>query len=139
MLIGEYAHTLDVKGRVNFPAKLLTDLGDRFILSKGLDGCLFVYSAEEWGNLERKIKELPLSKSRPLQRYFFAGAAEVEVDKQGRIVIPQKLRDHAGLEKDVMIIGASSRAEIWDKERWNLSCEELTAETIESAMEELGF
>ncbi|MBQ1237164.1 MAG: division/cell wall cluster transcriptional repressor MraZ [Oscillospiraceae bacterium] len=139
MLIGEYAHTLDVKGRVNFPAKLLTDLGDRFILSKGLDGCLFVYSAEEWGNLERKIKELPLSKSRPLQRYFFAGAAEVEVDKQGRIVIPQKLREHAGLEKDVMIIGASSRAEIWDKERWNLSCEELTAETIESAMEELGF
>ena len=139
MLIGEYAHTLDVKGRVNFPAKLLTDLGDRFILSKGLDGCLFVYSAEEWGNLERKIKELPLPKSRPLQRYFFAGAAEVEVDKQGRIVIPQKLREHAGLEKDVMIIGASSRAEIWDKERWNLSCEELTAETIESAMEELGF
>jgi len=139
VLIGEYAHTLDVKGRVNFPAKLLTDLGDRFILSKGLDGCLFVYSAEEWGNLERKIKELPLSKSRPLQRYFFAGAAEVEVDKQGRIVIPQKLREHAGLEKDVMIIGASSRAEIWDKERWNLSCEELTAETIESAMEELGF
>lgn len=139
MLIGEYAHTLDVKGRVNFPAKLLTDLGDRFILSKGLDGCLFVYSAEEWGNLERKIKELPLSKSRPLQRYFFAGAAEVEVDKQGRIVIPQKLREHAGLEKDVMIIGASSRAEIWDRERWNLSCEELTAETIESAMEELGF
>ena len=117
----------------------MTDLGDRFILSKGLDGCLFVYSAEEWGNLERKIKELPLSKSRPLQRYFFAGAAEVEVDKQGRIVIPQKLREHAGLEKDVMIIGASSRAEIWDKERWNLSCEELTAETIESAMEELGF
>ena len=139
MLIGEYAHTLDVKGRVNFPAKLLADLGDHFILSKGLDGCLFVYSAEEWGNLERKIKELPLSKSRPLQRYFFAGAAEVEVDKQGRIVIPQKLREHAGLEKEVMIIGASSRAEIWDKERWNQSCEELTPETIESAMEELGL
>ena len=72
MLIGEYAHTLDQKGRVNFPAKLLTDLGDHFILSKGLDGCLFVYSMEEWGNLERKIKELPLSKSRTLQRYFFA-------------------------------------------------------------------
>ena len=88
MLIGEYAHTLDQKGRVNFPAKLLTDLGDRFILSKGLDGCLFVYSMEEWGNLERKIKELPLSKSRTLQRYFFAGAADVEVDYQGRFVIP---------------------------------------------------
>lgn len=139
MLIGEYAHTLDVKGRVNFPAKLLTDLGDRFILSKGLDGCLFVYSLEEWSNLERKIKELPMSQSRKLQRYFFAGAAEVEIDKQGRIVIPAKLREHASLEKDIMIIGASSRAEIWDKEKWDQSCEELTAETIEQAMEELGF
>ena len=122
MLIGEYAHTLDQKGRVNFPAKLLTDLGDHFILSKGLDGCLFVYSMEEWGNLETKIKELPLTKSRTLQRYFFAGAADVEVDKQGRIVIPAKLREHAGLEKEIMIIGASSRAEIWDKERWNQNC-----------------
>ena len=100
---------------------------------------MFVYSMEEWGNLERKIKELPLSKSRTLQRYFFAGAADVEVDKQGRIVIPAKLREHAGLEKDIMIIGASSRAEIWDKERWNQNCQELTAETIEQAMEELGF
>lgn len=139
MLIGEYAHTLDQKGRVNFPAKLLTDLGDRFILSKGLDGCLFVYSAEEWGNLEKKIKELPLSKSRTLQRYFFAGAAEVEVDKQGRIVIPAKLREHAGLEKEIMIIGASSRAEIWNKDRWDQNCQDLTDETIEQAMEELGF
>ena len=84
-------------------------------------------------------KEEALSKSRTLQRYFFAGAADVEVDKQGRIVIPAKLREHAGLEKEIMIIGASSRAEIWDKERWNQNCQELTAETIEQAMEELGF
>lgn len=139
MLIGEYEHSLDVKGRVNFPAKLLTDLGEQFILCKGLDGCLFVYSLAEWDVLEKKIKELPLSKSRTLQRFFFAGAAQVDIDKQGRIVIPAKLREYAELEKEIMIIGASSRAEIWNKDNWTRGCENVTAETIEQAMEELGF
>lgn len=139
MLIGEYAHTLDTKGRVNFPVKMREHLGEHFILTKGLDGCLFVYAMEEWAGLEDKIKALPMSKARTLQRFLFSGAVDVELDKQGRIVIPPNLRDYAGLTKDIMIIGASTRAEIWDKELWQKSCDELTPEMVEQAMEDLGF
>ncbi|MEF9852728.1 MAG: division/cell wall cluster transcriptional repressor MraZ [Hydrogenoanaerobacterium sp.] len=139
MLIGEYAHSIDIKGRVNFPAKMRDHLGERFILTKGLDNCLFVYAGDEWARLEDKIKALPMSKARTLQRFLFSGAVEVELDKQGRIVIPQNLRDYAGLAKDVMIIGASTRAEIWDKDRWQESCNELTPQMVEQAMDDLGF
>ncbi|WRS27629.1 division/cell wall cluster transcriptional repressor MraZ [Oscillospiraceae bacterium MB08-C2-2] len=139
MLIGEFQHSLDSKGRVNFPAKMRDDLGSRFIVTKGMDSCLAVYPMEEWAVLESKIRALPMSKSRDLQRFLFAGAADLEPDKQGRVLIPQNLRDYAGLSKDVMIIGASVRAEIWDKARWEASCSELTAEHVAMAMEELGF
>lgn len=139
MLIGEYQHNLDEKGRVNFPAKLREGLGARFIITKGLDDCLFVYSEREWEVLEDKIRALPVSKSRGLQRFLFAGAVDVEPDKQGRVVIPQNLREYAGLEKEVMIIGASVRAEIWDKGRWERSCGELTADMVAQAMDDLGF
>ena len=139
MLIGEYSHNIDVKGRVNFPAKLREDLGQRFIITKGLDDCLFVYSAEGWAELERKIKELPMSKARDIQRYLFSGACEVEPDKQGRILIPANLREFAGLDKDVLIIGASNRAEIWNKQKWENACSGLTSETIVQVMDELGF
>lgn len=139
MLIGEYAHSLDAKGRVNFPAKMRDHLGDRFILTKGLDNCLFVYSLEEWAKLEEKIQSLPISKGRTLQRFLFSGAVDVELDKQGRIVIPPNLRDYAGLTRDVMVIGASTRAEIWDKDNWQKSCDELTPEMVEQAMDDLGF
>ena len=139
MLIGEYAHSLDAKGRVNFPAKMRDHLGEHFILTKGLDNCLFVYATDEWARLEEKIKALPMSKARTLQRFLFSGAIDIELDKQGRVVIPQNLRDYAGLLKDVMIIGASTRAEIWDKEKWQASCEELTPQMVEQAMDDLGF
>lgn len=139
MLMGEYNHTLDVKGRVNFPAKLRDDLGEIFVITKGLDNCLFVYSQQEWDILSKRTSELPLNKSRNLQRFFFAGAAETQVDKQGRIIIPQHLREYAGLVKDITIIGASNRAEIWSTERWNKNMEELTPEAVADAMEELGF
>ena len=139
MLIGEYAHSLDAKGRVNFPSRLREDLGDRFILAKGLDGCLFVYSLVEWAGLEEKIKSLPMSKARTLQRFLFSGAADVELDKQGRLVIPPNLREYAGLTKDVMIIGASNRAEVWDKDKWQASCDSLTPDMVAQAMEDLGF
>jgi len=139
LLIGEYNHSLDVKGRVNFPSKLREDLGERFILTKGLDGCLFVYSMPEWAILEEKIKSMPLSKARTFQRFLFASAIEVTVDKQGRIVIPSNLREYAGLDKDVVIIGASVRAEIWDQKKWEESCRQLTPEMIEETMDELGF
>jgi len=139
VLIGEYSHSLDVKGRVNFPAKLREGLGNRFILTKGLDGCLFVYSEQEWLVLEDKIRTLPMSKARNLQRFLFAGAVDVEPDKQGRVLIPANLREYAGLDKDVMIIGASVRAEIWDKQRWEESCGDLTSDMVAQAMDELGF
>ncbi len=139
MLIGEYTHTIDVKGRVNFPVKLLRHFGESFIVTRGLDNCLFVYSAEEWGRLEEKINAMPLSKARALQRFLFAGAVEVEPDRQGRILIPQNLREYAGLQKEVAIIGASNRAEIWDKAAYDAASGELTADMIADAMDELGF
>jgi len=139
VLIGEYAHSLDTKGRVNFPAKLREGLGAHFFITKGLDGCLFVYPEEEWKVLEEKIRQLPMSKGRKLQRFFFAGAAELEPDKQGRVLIPPSLREYAGLDRDVMIVGTLVRAEIWDKQRWEDSCSELTADMVAEAMDELEF
>ncbi len=139
MLIGEYEHTLDPKGRVNFPARLRESLGESFVLTKGLDNCLFVYSLEEWTLLEQRTRALPLSKARGLQRFLFAGAAQVEPDKQGRVLIPQNLREYAGLQKDVMVVGVSNHAEIWDKERWLQSAQALTADMMAEAMDELGF
>lgn len=140
MLIGEFSYGIDTKGRINFPAKLREDLGDRFVLAKGLgDNCLFVYSILEWARVEEKIKNLPISKARNLQRFLFASACEVEPDKQGRIVIPINLREYSKLLKDVMIIGASTHCEIWSKESWDSICQELDSESIAQAMEELGF
>ncbi len=135
MLIGEYQHNIDQKGRVIVPVKFREDLGDRFYVTKGLDGCLFVLSPEEWARLQDKIKAMPISKARGLQRFFFSGAAEVEPDKQGRILIPQPLRDHARLTKDVTVIGASSRAEIWDSTHWNEFNSTLTEDSIAEAMD----
>ena len=137
--MGSFSHTIDVKGRLNFPTKLRLSLGESFIITKGLDQCLFVYSATEWQILEEKIKAIPLSKGRTLQRFFFSGACEVEPDKQGRILIPQTLREYAGLDQNVMIIGASNRAEIWDKAKWDSVNDEVTLDLLEEAMDELGF
>ncbi|MEG0894967.1 MAG: division/cell wall cluster transcriptional repressor MraZ [Oscillospiraceae bacterium] len=140
MLIGEYSYIIDAKGRLNFPAKLREDLGVTFIVAKGLgDNCLFVYSMEEWKNVEEKIKALPLSKARNLQRFFFASAVQLEPDKQGRIVLPANLREYANIQNDVMVIGASTHCEIWSNENWNNICNSLDSETIAQAMEELGF
>ena len=135
MLIGEYQHSLDTKGRVNFPAKLREDLGETFILSKGLgDPCLFVYSQQEWDKLTEKLNSLPLSKARALQRFLFAGATQVQPDKQGRILIPQNLRQYAGLQKDLVIVGAS-----WDQDQWEQMCNEVTSDMIAQTMDELDF
>ena len=139
MLIGEYQHTIDAKNRVIVPAKFREDLGSLFYITKGLDGCLFVLSRKGWEQLQAKIDAMPLSKSRGLQRFFFAGAAEAEPDKQGRILIPQKLRKYAELEKDVTFIGTSTRAEIWSTEKWNRMNEELTEASIVEVMDELEF
>ncbi|WP_322170017.1 division/cell wall cluster transcriptional repressor MraZ [Acutalibacter caecimuris] len=139
MLTGEYRHNMDPKGRVTMPSKFREDLGDRFFVCKGLDGCLFVLSCAQWAKLVEKVSAMPLSQGKGIQRYFFSGAAEVETDKQGRILIPQNLRDHAGLDKDVTVIGAAVRAEIWDTARWNDYNSSQTAEEIEESMNLLGF
>ena len=139
MLIGEYQHTIDAKNRVIVPAKFREDLGSLFYITKGLDGCLFVLSRKGWEQLQAKIDAMPLSKSRCIQRFFFAGAAEAEPDKQGRILIPQNLREYAELEKDVTFIGTSTRAEIWSTEKWNRMNEELTEASIVEVMDELEF
>lgn len=121
MFMSEYQHNIDAKGRLFIPARFREGLGDSFIITKGLDGCLFVYTREEWDALEQKLKSLPFTKgdARAFVRIFFSGAAICEVDKQGRILIPGNLREYAGLEKDAVIIGVSTRAEIWSKARWD--------------------
>ncbi len=139
MLIGEYQHSLDAKNRVIVPAKFREDLGKHFYLTKGLDGCLFVLSETGWDHLRRKINAFPLSKSKGLQRFFFAGATEVEPDKQGRILIPQNLCEYAGLEKDVTFVGTAARAEIWSRSKWEEVNAELTEESLAEAMDELDF
>ncbi len=120
MFTGEYQHTLDGKGRVIIPSRLREGLGDRFVITRGLDHCLFVYPPSEWARLEQKLKELPFTKrdSRAFMRLFFSGAMEVEADKQGRVLIPQNLREYAGIEKDVMFIGVSNRVEVWSETAW---------------------
>lgn len=136
---GEYQHNIDAKGRLFIPAKLREDLGKSFIVTKGLDECLFVYSAAAWDVLEEKINQLPMSKSRQLQRFFFSSAADCIPDAQGRVLIPQNLREYAGLQKEVTVIGVSGRVEIWDAARWKKFNSDLTPESIAEAMEELGF
>ena len=143
MLIGEFEHSLDAKGRLIMPAKLREAIGDKFVVTKGLDGCLFAFSIEEWSNFEEKLKSLPLSNrnSREFTRFFLSGATECEIDKQGRFLIASKLRAVAALDKDVAIIGAGTRIEIWNKEKWeeHNSEENLSIEEIEKNMEELGI
>jgi MraZ protein len=135
MLIGEYQHTIDLKGRVIVPARFREDLGDSFYVTKGLDGCLFVLSPKEWNRLQEKISAMPISKARGLQRFFFSGAVEAQPDRQGRVLLPQALRDYAQLEKDVTFIGASSRAEIWNTGRWVSFNSTLTQDNIAEAMD----
>ena len=143
MLIGEYEHSLDVKGRLILPAKIREDMGEKFIVTKGLDGCLFAFSQEEWLNFETKLKALPLSdkNARNFVRFFLSGATECEIDKQGRFLIAGNLREYAKLEKDTVIIGVGTRIEIWDKEKWKAynSDENISADEIAENMTMLGI
>lgn len=143
MLIGEYIHSLDSKGRLIMPAKLREDMGEKFIITTGLDGCLFGFSMPEWKQFEDKLKTLPITNknARNFVRFFLSGATECELDKQGRFLIPGKLREVASLDRDVTIIGAGTRIEIWNKEKWeeHNSEENLSIAEIEKNMEELGI
>lgn len=138
--MGEYQHTLDDKGRVIVPAKFRDGLGESFVMTRGLDQCLFVYPKAEWEILEAKLKSLPMTRAdaRQFVRFFFSGATECELDKQGRIVIPTLLRDYALLQKDIVVLGVSNRVEIWSQDRWhNYSAEAALsfAETAEKLVD----
>jgi MraZ protein len=138
MFLGEHQHTIDAKGRLIIPSRFREGLGEKFILTKGLDTCLFAYPLEEWAILEGKMRSLPMTKSdaRAFVRFFFSGASECDIDKQGRILIPATLREYAGLKKEVVVIGVSSRVEIWAKDKWEIYNEE-SASSVEEIAEKM--
>ena len=143
MFMGQYNHSIDTKGRVIVPSKFRDKLGDTFVITKGLDGCIYGYADEEWKNLEEKLATLPMTNpnARNFARFFLAGAAELEIDKQGRILIPGVLREYAALDKDVVLVGVAGRIEIWSKERWDAAAEsyEGNMDEVAASMEALGF
>ena len=132
MFMGEYNHTVDAKGRLIVPSKFREQLGDEFVVTKGLDNCLFVYENSEWAALEEKLRTLPLTNA--------AGrASSCEVDKQGRILLPAVLREFAGIEKDAVLVGVGSRIEIWSKDKWLDANTFDDMEEIAEHMEGLGI
>ena len=139
--MGEYQHSVDTKGRLIVPSKFRDTLGESFVITRGLDNCLFGYPMEEWRKLEEKLKSLPMTKkdARSFARFFFSGATEVEIDKQGRINIPSPLLQHANLLKECVIVGVSSKIEIWAKEAWENYFEEAKDSFNEIAENMDGF
>lgn len=141
MLMGEYQHSIDSKGRLIVPAKFRESLGNSFIITRGLDGCLFGYPMSEWKNVEEKLQQLPLAKkqSRQFVRFFYSAATECVIDKQGRINLPKTLIDFADLEKSCYLVGVAQRIEIWSEERWESFSEEAEKSYEEIAEEMIDF
>ena len=142
MFMGEYQHGLDSKNRMIVPAKLREGLGEKFVITKGLDGCLYAYPMDEWRILEEKLKSLPLTNkdARAFVRFFFSGACEIETDKQGRGLIPQNLKEYAAIEKEIVSIGALTKVEIWSKEKWQTYNEsDMDFDSIAEKMGNLGI
>ncbi len=137
MLYGQYQHNLDLKGRVTVPSKFREFLGDVFFVSVGLKGCLYVYSKDEWDKFINNIANSNVGNAKKFQKIFTANCVDVETDKQGRILIPQMLREYAGLTKEVSIIGNRERAEIWDKEKWKVESDSMKEELLSGDMEDL--
>ena len=140
MFFGEYQHNIDPKGRLIMPAKLRPKLGEKFIITRGLDGCLFGYPMSEWELLQEKLKSLPVGKkdARSFTRFLYSAATEVEFDKQGRINLPRTLIDFAKIDKECRIIGVSDRIEIWSSEQWEAFASQAEVDFDEIA-EELDF
>ena len=142
MFMGEYSHSIDEKGRLIIPSKFRDELGETFVLTRGMDGCLCVYPQDEWNALEAKLRALPLTNknARTITRFLVSGAATCELDKQGRILVPSALREYAALKKDVVLAGNLERIEIWDKERWaenTTSYEDM--DSIETGLQDCGI
>lgn len=133
--MGEYSHTLDAKSRIIIPAKFREELGEQFVLTLGLDGCLYAYPNAEWESVVEQLNQLPSSKeARKIQRYFLSSASPCELDKQGRVLIPARHKQHAKLEKDVIFVGVSKKIEIWSKECYD----DLTFDGMDDAAEKLS-
>ena len=142
MFIGEYQHAIDLKNRMIVPSKFRDGLGDKFVITKGLDGCLYAYTQSEWNALEEKLKKLPLTSkdARAFVRFIFSGANELEIDKQGRALIPQNLIEYANIKKEIISIGVSIRIEIWSKEKWEeYNNSDINFDEIAEKMSELGI
>ncbi len=121
MFIGEYHHTIDEKGRIIIPAKFRDELGNEFVITRGIEDCLFVYSFENWTKITEKLNSLPFTKkdARTFNRFFMSGATNVELDKQGRVNVSMPLIQYAHIQKDCVIVGTGDRLEIWAQESWN--------------------
>jgi len=141
MFMGEYNHTIDAKGRLIVPSKFRELLGEEFILTKGLDGCLSIYPMSEWEIFEEKLKDLPLTNknARTFSRFFVAGATQCELDKQGRILVPATLREFAELDKEVILTGNITRIEIWSKIKWSENSSYGDMDAIAEGMQEMGI
>ena len=141
MFMGEYNHTLDAKGRLIIPSRLRENLGDSFVVTKGMDGCLFVFPDNEWKEFEEKLKNLPMvnKEARQFTRFFLAGAMLAEIDKSGRILLPQTLREYAQIDHETVLVGVGNRVEIWSKERWEGTVTYQDLDDIAVHMEELGL
>jgi len=135
VFMGEFQHSLDDKGRMIVPVKFREELGATFVMTRGLDKCLFVYPMSEWEILESKLKSLPMTRAdaRSFVRFFFSGASECELDKQGRVLIPAGLREYAGLTKDCVVLGVSNRVEIWAQDSWKAYSDEAAESFAEIA------
>lgn len=141
MFMGEYNHTIDAKGRLIIPSKFREALGNEFVLTKGLDGCLFVFPMKEWEAFEEKLRNLPLidKNARKFSRFFLAGASTCELDKQGRILVPGTLREFAQMDKEVVLTGMLDRIEVWSKEQWLENNAYDDMDDIAQSMQELGL
>lgn len=141
MFMGEYNHTIDSKGRLIIPSRFREELGEEFVVTRGMDGCLYVFSYEEWETFQEKLTGLPLTNrdARKFSRFFIAGASLCELDKQGRVLLPVTLREFAGLEKDVVLAGMSDKIEIWSEEKWSENDIYEDMEDIAERMADLGL
>lgn len=139
MLIGEHKHTLDAKGRVFVPAKFKEELGSEFVIAKGMDPCIAIYPKETWDRYVARLNALPDTKVKHVRRFVFSTATYVTVDSQGRILIPQDLREYAKLEKDVMIIGTGELAEVWSADAYAAYTESQDVDDMNKILTELGF
>lgn len=141
MFLGTYNHTVDTKGRLIIPSKFRESLGETFVATKGLDGCIFIFSIKEWEKFEEKLRTLPISNkdARAFTRFFLAGAFECELDKQGRFILSESLKTFAKLNKELVIVGMDSRVEIWDKTVWEEKVESISTDVVIENMEFLGI